>query len=96
MNKPKMSIHIEKSRRGWSIETIVVWPGVLHPAITHGPGSSLAHSLWSSIDKTMDITEITVKGKGLSNKEAYQIIEKSLRGGSLEYALPEYKAALGL
>ena len=96
--KPKQTINITKARRGWDVETIVHWPGVKHPAMGYNQESTLAIALWKTVDRAFQVTEITVKGKVLTNRDAYQSIEDSLtRGrGRLAFMLPGYREALGL
>ena len=94
--KPKQEINITKVKRGWSVETIVHWPGVKHPATGYNQESTLAIALWKTVDRKFQVTAITVKGKPLSNADAYQNIEDSLTRGRLAFMLPGYREALGL
>ena len=94
--KPKQEINITKVKRGWSVETIVHWPGIKHPAVGHNQESTLAIALWKTVDRAFQVTEITVKGKVLTNRDAYQSIEDSLTHGRLAFMLPGYREALGL
>ena len=40
--KPQQTINITKGKRGWSVETIVNWPGVNHPATGYSSEPTLA------------------------------------------------------
>jgi|GEM_PF-5331829 len=94
--KPQQTINITKGKRGWSVETIVNWPGVNHPATGYNSEPTLAIALWKTVDKAFQVTAITVKGKVLTNRDAYQSIENSLTRGRMEHMLPGYREALGL
>ena len=92
----RMEINVDKSGRGWSVQTIAHWEGWNNPAVTNAGYSTLASALWHSIDRNDPAGEyvIMVKGEPMSSERAYQIIEKDLSKSVLSYALPAYACAL--
>jgi len=91
----RMEINVDKSRRGWSVQSIAHWEG-WNPAVTNAGYSTLASALWHSIDRNDPAGEyvITVKGEPMTSERVYQIIEKDLSKSVLSYALPAYARAL--
>ena len=91
-----MQIIVSKSRRGWSVQSIVSregWPD----SVTNAGYRTLACALWHTIDQNRpqcEIASVTVKGKPVSRERVYQIIEKDLSGGICAYSLPDYAKVL--
>ena len=94
------TLTINKSPRGWSVESFVKYPDWPNPCYTSSGSRTLASALWDTIGHYMRLPDnprlvaITVKGKPMTPQEAYHIIEKDLRGSALDYAIPGYRKFL--
>ena len=98
MTEELMTISVNKSRRGWSVQSIVKragWPD----SVTNAGYSTLASALWHTIDQNRPqckIESVTVKGKRWTNDRVYAKIESDLEDSICAYSLPDYRRALGL
>ena len=62
------TIHITKGARGWHIHAIA--EGVLpHPMHTHSGSHSLTWALYSALDHSLAVREITVRGIPLTRDQ---------------------------
>ena len=94
----RLSACINKSPRGWSVDTEVYWEGMKHPARTGRGAPTLAWALYRGLDLAAEgkatIEHICVNGQGITKDEAMRILNAKFGGGVLAYTLPRYAKAL--
>ena len=96
----RLSACINKSPRGWSVDTEVYWEGATHPARTGQGAPTLAWALYRALDLAADgtaiIEHICVNGQGMPKNETMRILNAKFGDGALAYTLPRYAQALAI
>ena len=94
----KLSARINKSPRGWNVDTEVYWEGMTHPARTGRSASTLAWALYRALDLAADgtttVEHIYVNDQEMARGEAMRILNAKFGAGVLAYNLPRYAKAL--
>ena len=79
----RIEAHLTKSRRGWSVQTIVHregWPD----SVTHGPARTVAWGVYKVVSDAADqgwtLTRVTVKGETYPKHKIEGAVIKSTQG----------------
>ena len=96
----RLSVCINKSSRGWSVDTEVYWEGMTHAARTGRGAATLAWALYQALELAADekamVEHICVNGQAMAKGEAMRILNAKFGGGILAYTLPRYAQALAV